>query len=84
MENIFQKGISAIGIIAVVNAFVNLIRRKEHVRNYFKNKVVLITGASSGLGAALAEELYPFGCQLILCARRIDELNKVKQRLIEV
>ena len=34
------------------------------------------------LGAALAQELYPLDTQLILCARRLDELNKVKEGLL--
>jgi NADP-dependent 3-hydroxy acid dehydrogenase YdfG len=43
-----------------------------------------VEGASGGLGEALAEELYKAGAQLILCARRLDELNKVKENLLNV
>ena len=45
----------------------------------FKNKVVWITGASSGIGEALAYNLASKGAKLILSARSIDKLNKVKQ-----
>lgn len=40
-------------------------------------KVVVITGASSGIGAALAVHLGAQGCQLILAARREKELAEV-------
>ena len=39
--------------------------------------VIVITGASSGIGAALAEELSSFGCKLALCARRKARLDAV-------
>ena len=41
-------------------------------------KVVWITGASSGLGRALALELSKYPCKLVLSARRESELIKVK------
>lgn len=46
---------------------------------YFKNKVIWITGASSGIGEALAKELSSSDTQLILSARRAGELERVKQ-----
>jgi short-subunit dehydrogenase len=45
---------------------------------YFKNKVIWITGASSGIGEALVYALASHGAQLILSARRKDELERVK------
>lgn len=42
-----------------------------------KNKVVWITGASSGIGEALAYVCANEGAQLILSARREDELKRV-------
>src|SRR2546425_2188484 len=41
------------------------------------SKVTVITGASSGIGAALAKQLGSKGHHLVLAARREDELNRV-------
>ncbi|MBL7910477.1 MAG: SDR family oxidoreductase [Bacteroidia bacterium] len=45
--------------------------------NPFKDKVIWITGASSGIGEALALQLAKKEARLILSARREDELNRV-------
>ncbi len=44
-------------------------------------KVVIITGASSGIGAATARELAPLGCRLTLAARSEDKLQRVADGL---
>lgn len=46
-------------------------------------QVVVITGASSGLGEALAHEFYKRGCQLVLCSRRRQELDRVRTDLLK-
>lgn len=46
-----------------------------------QNKTVLITGASSGIGAACAEQFAKVGAQLILCARRIEIINTLAEKL---
>jgi short-subunit dehydrogenase len=45
----------------------------------FKNKVIWITGASSGIGKGLALELSKHDCKLILSARREQALEDVKR-----
>jgi short-subunit dehydrogenase len=44
----------------------------------FQNRRVWITGASSGIGEALAVAFHEAGAKLILSARRIDELKRVQ------
>lgn len=46
-----------------------------------KDKVVVITGASSGLGEAAARLLAEKGARLVLGARRIDRLQSLAQEL---
>lgn len=46
---------------------------------YYENKVVLITGASSGIGKELALQLAKQKARLILTARRADVLAEVQQ-----
>ncbi len=48
---------------------------------FYHNKVVWITGASSGIGEALAHVLAREGCRLVLSARRETELVRVKKEL---
>jgi len=47
----------------------------------FDGKVVLVTGASSGIGAALAVEVAREGGDLALLARRADRLAEVGERV---
>lgn len=46
-----------------------------------KGKTILITGASSGFGAASARLFAREGCRLVLTARRIDPLIKLQEEL---
>jgi NADP-dependent 3-hydroxy acid dehydrogenase YdfG len=46
-----------------------------------KGKVVVITGASSGLGEASARLLSSMGAVVVLAARRIDRLNSLAEEL---
>ena len=46
-----------------------------------KNKVVIITGASSGIGAATAKLLVKNGAKVVLGARREDRLRSLSESL---
>ncbi len=46
-------------------------------------KVVLVTGASSGIGAATAREFARHGAHVVLAARREDKLREQAARIIE-
>lgn len=51
---------------------------------YFFYQVVVITGASSGIGEALAHEFYTAGCKVVLAARRVNELERVCHNLLNL
>ncbi|KAK2580777.1 hypothetical protein KPH14_011512 [Odynerus spinipes] len=59
------------------------IMQQKKQKSALNNKVVMITGASSGLGEALAHVFYGCGCRLILIARRRVELERVKSTLMD-
>ena len=48
------------------------------------DKVVVITGASSGIGAATAQVLARQGAKLVLGARRLDKLKTLAARVVEL
>ncbi|GAB0094625.1 Dehydrogenase/reductase SDR family protein 7-like [Sergentomyia squamirostris] len=57
--------------------------REQKERKALQGKVVLITGASSGLGESLAHAFYMAGCKVVLSARRKEELERVRKDLLE-
>ena len=48
-----------------------------------KGKTVFISGASSGIGKASAEAFAMAGARLILCARNIDKITALAEKLKE-
>jgi 3-hydroxy acid dehydrogenase / malonic semialdehyde reductase len=47
-----------------------------------KGKTVLITGASSGIGRSTAIAFAQEGCRLLVCGRRLDPLEELRQTLV--
>lgn len=48
-----------------------------------KSRTIIITGASSGLGAGMAREFAARGYHLGLCARRTDRLEALREELVK-
>ncbi|EME85366.1 uncharacterized protein MYCFIDRAFT_42966 [Pseudocercospora fijiensis CIRAD86] len=51
-------------------------------KSILSGRVAVITGASSGIGAAVAAALAVEGCHLVLAARRTQALEALKRRLV--
>jgi NADP-dependent 3-hydroxy acid dehydrogenase YdfG len=58
-------------------------RRRVKMSNNIEGKVVVITGASSGLGEATARHLAVEGATVVLGARRSDRIQALAQELTE-
>lgn len=64
----------------VANQF-SKIKDLNKIRGVGRGKVVLITGASSGLGAMMAKKFAFLGYDLAICARRLERLDNLKAEL---
>ncbi|MBA0085611.1 MAG: SDR family NAD(P)-dependent oxidoreductase, partial [Acidobacteria bacterium Pan2503] len=53
----------------------------NRTQSFFRDKVVIVTGASSGIGQELAWQLGQAGAKLTLAARRRELLENLSQRL---
>lgn len=51
------------------------------MKNSFKDKVVIVTGASSGIGEATAREFARNGSKVVLAARSEDRLSKIVEEI---
>lgn len=56
---------------------------RSNLKSYWSNKAVLITGASSGLGWALAEALAPYNIHFCLLSRRLEKMQELADSLSE-
>ncbi|KUJ50044.1 SDR family oxidoreductase [Chryseobacterium sp. JAH] len=53
------------------------------MENNIKNKIVIITGASSGMGEAAAKHLATLGAVVVLGARRTDKIEQLAEEIVE-
>ncbi len=51
------------------------------MNTHLKNKVIIITGASSGIGQVTAELLYKYKADVVLVARNKEKLEKISKEL---
>jgi NADP-dependent 3-hydroxy acid dehydrogenase YdfG len=81
-EAFYRSSTSAIILMqgkAAVSAF--QFTRKDIAMTEIEDKVVLITGASSGIGAAVALELASAGARIVIGARRLDRLEALASEI---
>lgn len=55
-----------------------------NIKQYFGNKYTWVTGASSGIGEALAFELTRLGAKLIISSNEPEKLLKVKEECLKI
>ena len=55
----------------------------DQVRSRYENKVVLICGASSGIGEEVAYQMAEVGARIMIVARRESRLIKIKEEAIK-
>ncbi len=51
------------------------------MENFYKDKVIIVTGASSGIGLASAQKFASLGAKVVLAARSLDKLEKIASDL---
>ena len=74
-----------IGAIVGIGALTALsLMGKKRRQMSFKNKVVLITGGSRGLGLVLARQFADEGAKIAICARNNEELLRARADLQEL
>ena len=51
------------------------------MNSFYKDKVIIVTGASSGIGLASATRFASLGAKVVLAARSIDKLEKIAEEI---
>ena len=48
-----------------------------------KNKKILLTGGSRGIGLSILDKLYSFGCDILIIGSNIENLENVKKKIFQ-
>ncbi|XP_067930088.1 dehydrogenase/reductase SDR family protein 7-like [Watersipora subatra] len=84
LEAYIPKTLNQVRLTVILVAFTGIVilRRLLRKKRLIGGKVVVITGASSGIGEALAHKCVERGCRVILVARNMEKLDNLKLELI--
>ncbi len=74
--NVFRRSLHRLGYDSRVTD-----SEDSELRERVSGRVVVITGASSGIGEALAYRLADAGAKVLLVARSVDKLGEIKQNI---
>ncbi|XP_065191829.1 dehydrogenase/reductase SDR family member 7-like [Sycon ciliatum] len=77
---VFLASIAVVVLLVFSDGDLVLMRKKLR-REYFRDRVVWVTGASSGIGEAIARSLSRIGAKVILSSRTESKLEAVRQSL---
>lgn len=58
-----------------------LIRGEAEMMDYFKDKVILVTGASTGVGEGIAQLLFQRGATVFITGRHLEEITKTARSI---
>ena len=67
----------ALVLTITVNSIVHCCAMSSSAEFPLKDRVIALTGASSGIGVAIAQTLYGKGAKLVIGARRLERLEQV-------
>ncbi|KNC99224.1 uncharacterized protein SPPG_05480 [Spizellomyces punctatus DAOM BR117] len=85
MENVYNFiSVTVSPVLFMLNLACKVQRRLKARPWPLENKVVLITGASSGIGEEIAYEYARHGARIVLAARREQELQRVELKCREL
>ena len=61
---------------------INSLADIKNLINEFKNKKILITGATGGIGNSLVDKFYNFGSTITATGTNEDKLKKLKENIL--